>query len=116
MSKLNPNAQKWVDALRSGKYKQGRQCLRRGDDFCCLGVGCEVAMDNGVPIRKTQDGELYRYGGRASAMPDSAYRWYGLRPGQEQDQLIRLNDVHRNSFTEIADYIEEHAEELGVSA
>lgn len=30
--------EKWVTALRSGKYKQGQGCLRRGDDHCCLGV------------------------------------------------------------------------------
>lgn len=29
-SKLNPNAQKWVDALRSGKYKQGRELQDEG--------------------------------------------------------------------------------------
>jgi hypothetical protein len=30
--------QKWVDALRSGQYKQGRGCLRYEDRYCCLGV------------------------------------------------------------------------------
>lgn len=40
--KLNPNAQKWVDALRSGKYQQGAGCLSAEGKFCCLGVACEV--------------------------------------------------------------------------
>lgn len=51
---LNPNAQKWVDALRSGKYKQGRKALTEiidDVDFdCCLGVACKVAIENGLSI------------------------------------------------------------------
>ena len=43
---LNKNAQAWVDALRSGKYKQGRNSLHiieSGDSrFCCLGVACDL--------------------------------------------------------------------------
>ena len=37
----------WVEALRSGKYKQGKGRLRDGDTYCCLGVLCDlVAADN----------------------------------------------------------------------
>ena len=43
---LNPNAQKWVDALRSGEYTQGQSCLRKTVEgvstFCCLGVACDI--------------------------------------------------------------------------
>lgn len=44
LPKLNPEAKKrWVDALLSGKYKQGRSRLRTEDHgFCCLGVACDV--------------------------------------------------------------------------
>lgn len=28
----------WVNALRSGKYKQGDYYLRNNNEFCCLGV------------------------------------------------------------------------------
>ena len=38
--------EKWVAALRSGKYKQDKdQGLLETDDgkFCCLGVACKVA-------------------------------------------------------------------------
>ena len=37
------NAIKWIEALLSGKYKQGKE--RLGDEeigFCCLGLGCKV--------------------------------------------------------------------------
>jgi hypothetical protein len=36
--------QRWLDALRSGKYKQGKGALRTGKDhFCCLGVLCDIS-------------------------------------------------------------------------
>lgn len=44
---MKPELKKrWVKALRSGKYKQGKNYLRRqtpeGDRYCCLGVLCEI--------------------------------------------------------------------------
>jgi hypothetical protein len=34
---------KWIDALKSGKYKQTHAALRFDDGFCCLGVACDLA-------------------------------------------------------------------------
>lgn len=44
---LNPVAQKWVDALRSGKYRQCRNQLRSDDReaYCCLGVLAELYVE-----------------------------------------------------------------------
>lgn len=43
---MNTNAKKWVDALLSGEFKQGKGSLRRDDidgkRYCCLGVACEL--------------------------------------------------------------------------
>ncbi len=38
---------KWLDALRSGKYKQFHQQLSNEDNtqFCCLGVLCDVTKE-----------------------------------------------------------------------
>ena len=43
--------QKWVDALRSGEYKQGFCSLHDGwdDSYCCLGVLRELLSK---PLRK----------------------------------------------------------------
>ena len=50
---------KWVAALRSGKYKQGKHLLYRlnSDSFCCLGVLChllgapkEKLANKGMPV------------------------------------------------------------------
>lgn len=52
MSVNKENMKKWVDALRSGDYKQASGTLRRigydGDNvvvkgMCCLGVACDVS-------------------------------------------------------------------------
>src|ERR1700722_17051899 len=37
---------KWVAALRSGKYKQGRAALHNvSGGMCCLGVLCDIVKD-----------------------------------------------------------------------
>lgn len=48
---LTTEQKAWLTALESGDYEQGNSVLRnRGDQFCCLGVACdlfkaEVGMD-----------------------------------------------------------------------
>lgn len=32
----------WVEALRSGKYQQGKELLHWEGRFCCLGVACAI--------------------------------------------------------------------------
>jgi hypothetical protein len=55
----------WVQALRSGQYKQGREFLRVMEYsqpyFCCLGVLAET-VDKGVLDRKFGDGYGEEYG------------------------------------------------------
>jgi hypothetical protein len=43
---MNPIVkQQWIEALRSDSYKQGKDCLRDNqDNFCCLGVLCDVVQ------------------------------------------------------------------------
>ena len=120
MSKLNPVAQKWVDALRSGKYRQGESQLKIEDPddprHCCLGVLCEVAEVEGVDFNFIPD---------ESYLPEPVMKWAGLKSkqahyrdpetGSEDGSLVQMNDKGA-SFAEIADFIEAHAEELGVSA
>lgn len=39
---------RWVEALRSGKYKQTRGALKDDQGFCCLGVLCDLAAQDGI--------------------------------------------------------------------
>lgn len=97
--------QKWIDALRSGKYKQGigdlRVALHGHYEFCCLGVLADVA---GADWR---NGML---GACEVGAKDEAY----LSPDVEtlvgisyetQKTLAQMNDSDVG-FGEIADYIE----------
>lgn len=55
--KMNPKVKAaWVAALRSGEYKQGKYYLHvtqdsTGDEYCCLGVLCELAIKAGVALK-----------------------------------------------------------------
>jgi hypothetical protein len=37
---------RWISALESNDYKQGKDRLRTGDKFCCLGVYCDLENPN----------------------------------------------------------------------
>lgn len=86
---------RWVKALRSGKYMQGQNALRNGDEFCCLGVLCEISK----PVRDKVNNKGYL---QASPDEDSAYI---VIPEQLQDKLSMMNDSGK-SFKKIASYIE----------
>lgn len=96
---------KWVEALRSGKYEQGRRQLRRDNEFCCLGVLCDL-IDPAKWI--SSGGAGFRYRGidhnAMSFPPNEVTRNVGL-PRDLENQVAGMND-DGNSFAEIADYIE----------
>lgn len=96
----------WVAALRSGNYQQGQSWLRVGDQFCCLGVFCDL-FGGGQWIRKGLT-YIYRYQGNelsCDILPEMCYQ-HGFYFG-DSHQLCQLNDTG-NTFQQIADYIEAH--------
>lgn len=125
--KLNPVALKWIKALRSGKYKQGVESLAVVEDgkvkgYCCLGVLCELAVDEGI-IKKHQNKHCIRYGGnktgKTDVLPLKVQKWAGLRTNDGDlvdvwgsTPLTGWNDDHEKSFKWIAKYIEKKAREL----
>ena len=88
---------KWVAALRSGKYKQGRGALRKGDTFCCLGVACDLIDKDGW-----EDG-TFGMGWNGTGCESTDLPFIN---SDEAISLSELNDKERLSFKEIADYIE----------
>lgn len=51
-NKLPPDfKKKWLEALRSGEYKQGIGTLynEHGNEYCCLGVACKIAHPEVIP-------------------------------------------------------------------
>lgn len=86
----------WVNALRSGEYKQGQNVLHAynsvGEErFCCLGVLCDLARKTGVVARseeakpnfpKIDDlntaGFSYGWEGAMVDLPHEVVDWAGL--------------------------------------
>lgn len=115
---LDPEKKKaWVEALRSGKYLQGKYALRTKDNhFCCLGVAVE-AMDLGGwadPALDPVEAQIFdptKYVGEfvtgqtnQNRMPPQTRDLIGLDV-LDHDVLIGMND-NGKTFGEIADYIE----------
>ena len=135
---MNPKVKKlWVDALRSGEYKQTQAHLKNKQGYCCLGVLCDIAVKNEVVKESTIDDdpgyissrngieyvenatlpvEVVEWAAVASSNPEVNYD--SRRPscgdedcedcvGQNEYDLSELNDSLNLSFAEIADLIEE---------
>jgi hypothetical protein len=121
--------QLWIEELRSGRYEQGREALKDGDEYCCLGVLCELAREAGVGdwqndgsrahFNPTPDAGLEASPGFSSwsQLPEAVAKWAGLdscNPGiytlggteGEFIPLANLNDTGE-TFIQIASRIEE---------
>jgi hypothetical protein len=130
---MNENVKKLTTALRSGKYKQIKKQLCNEAGYCCLGVACEVFMENGGELDKkstdyramsfaevkTGKIEVYKeftYNGERTALPEEVRKWLGFhtyigRFGDDvKDSLAYLNDNMDYDFNMIADVIEKETE------
>lgn len=100
---------KWIEALRSGKYVQGRTMLRTTDDkFCCLGVLGDVCASDKWALHKFGDEGLdyWSFERDDALLPDDFADDRGV-PYKTQEQLAEMNDQGK-SFIEIADFIEKN--------
>lgn len=101
----------WVDALRSGEFKQGKRFLQHKDKYCCLGVACVIAERHGVLIDRDEiqiRGSLMQRPALDALGLRTAMGGYGDSSGET---LIYLND-NNEPFSTIADIIEAHADTL----
>lgn len=104
--------EKWLEALRSGKYEQGQRCLKTNDNrFCCLGVLCDV-------VRKTHKKKGFtwknnKFLGDSMGLSHEVGDLIGYYTGNyvAQGILMDMNDRHDKSFKQIADYIEKNVPE-----
>lgn len=116
-------ADKWVKALRSGKYKQGKSRLRTDNEYCCLGVLCDISKQGEwIKFKNTKN---YRYASdKLGSNSPNFYahllsyilKWAKMRSAAGEFEgcsiaLTGLNDGGR-SFEAIATIIEENWEKL----
>jgi hypothetical protein len=109
-------AEKWLEALRSGKYNQAKETLydKQSNSYCCLGLACRLEY----PLRFLESREGYA---ETICKSDDGH---GLKlnlhkipkelRGRARDndlvgELTGLND-DGFSFGYIADWIEENVE------
>ena len=112
------NQELWLEALRSGKYKQATGALRHltkdEEKFCCLGVACEISgLDDWIDDC---------YLGEDSHLPFEVVSWLGMiscdgsildeNNAVEKSSLVQLNDEAGYNFDQIAEFITDHREEL----
>lgn len=113
---MNANAkEQWINALRSGEYKQGKKMLHNVEEntFCCLGVLCKISGLN--------------YNPKSPCVPQNVIMWSELNLVQPEVpladipeiknkfeywtntiKLAHLNDEENFSFTQIADLVEKY--------
>ena len=109
----------WLTALRSGDYRQGTGVLRTADDqYCCLGVLCDLAEKAGVvAVHLPIGNHAYFYGddegGTDTVLPQVVEDWAGLdgenpwvKHDGKSDAIAELNDKGA-TFSQLADLIEE---------
>ena len=116
--------ERWIKALRSGKYKQGQHLLVSNDSddkkYCCLGVLCQLyATEKKKGISKIKLGVATSSSGdRLPAkqfLPNIVREWAGLDVSDpivdyddnSTNRLTHLNDGYELDFNQLADIIEE---------
>ena len=105
---LGPNQTKWLAALRSGEYQQGKYELYADGKYCCLGVANKVC-------NLQEEGEsslLCTYGDMGLYTDAGSVKNISLHGDSDYCSLIELNDTREWSFLDIADFIEANAERV----
>ena len=112
--------QMWVDALRSGKYRQTTLQLRDVDGYCCLGVLCDLHREKTGQGSWSPDGYYNTGDDTDGFIPTPAVaEWAGLKGRSPdvsldvgRDLIAGLNDDDGYGFLELADIIQDQWEEL----
>jgi hypothetical protein len=99
---------RWIDALRSGSYRQTKECLQSCDgSYCCLGVLLDAVYRPNHPAEAwtpARPGRLAFDGDDAELSP-RVRAWAGLGYDEMID-LIRMNDTIGLDFPAIAQVLE----------
>ena len=114
--------QKWVEALRSGEYSQGKFKLYDGINYCCLGVLCQLYLKEidgtwDILDKPNWDGisDKCHINGESELLPVAVMDWAELNSGNgdplvnvdvDIKSLAGLNDSLDYTFAQIADVIE----------
>lgn len=96
--------EQWIDALRSGKYKQGYNNLYSAGRYCALGV---LGKCLNFPIEKEGGTALNHF------IKEEKLRNSLIQPVKNrtfETQIMYMNDQYKKTFEEIADWLEQNLE------
>lgn len=102
---MKPNKKritKWVNALESGRWNQGRYYLgdSKTNEYCCLGVACEVGIENGIKIKcNIEPSLMISYNKETEIPPEEICEWLGIDSmklqsyGKRNDRGASFKDI-----------------------
>ena len=100
----------WIKALRSGKYKQCKRDLRNEDEFCVMGVLCDLHRKKfGGEWVKQSGRPFYSYKKRRCTITSEVRSWIGWQAmaiTETPPSVIKMNDGDDRDFNFIADQLE----------
>lgn len=85
-------------ALASGYFTQTVNTLQDGNSFCCHGVACLIAEQNGIPVYRSVYGRLF---GDGIMYQRHVMRWMGISIDEIWER-VEWNDKDQLPFSEIA--------------
>lgn len=111
---------RWIAALRSGKYEQGKGGLFRDGKYCCLGVLCDISKKE-FGLEKREEGFASARKLHLDYLPSKIRDYLELNLKIDKngfsfsEYLISMNDgeivdriFRSRTFEEIANYIEKN--------
>jgi len=116
----------WVEALRSGKYKQGKEFLLANNKYCCLGVLCDLYLKhigNEWEVEDKNDGNdviVCSINGSDEILPKVVQAWAGIGSDRGvyqdlsnfKDKSLTEDNDKGQTFEEIAETIEQYIHKL----
>lgn len=136
VNRMNPQVkEKWIDALRSGKYEQGTEKLRGYEGYCCLGVLCDLYAQEqnkewvfrGYSENSDEESpdkmDYWYFDGASELLPNSVREWAGMAVNnptvrvqfdvdedggvyEDYNEISELNDKGY-SFEDLSNFIED---------
>jgi len=112
-------ADRWIEALESGKYSQTTNNLKTSEGFCCLGVLCEITKEETGLEWTDWDKSSSSICGHTVSLPGEVQDIAGMHTSCgvlplhlfRGKSLTSLNDDGK-TFSEIAQIIRDNWEEL----
>lgn len=119
---MNPEVKKkWIDALRSGHYRQGEDCLKlrmEQNYFCCLGVLCDIYINEHPELEINwidHDYESSAFINEKLYLPEQVREWVNLETKNAtyinengKKSSLDLDNDNGKTFNEISDIIEKY--------